>query len=147
MGRPSASSEGSHGTEETLELLVLGCLELGLERRGILGGAELRIRLGEREELTEGTGQHVLRLRLFAWARRRLGLSELAIAPVLGIIKVMMESKTLPASANDPHLSGSNPVSEFVSLGAGERVLALTSLATDGPVLPPELGPLEIRGR
>ena len=46
-----------------------------------------------------------------------------------------LELPTLPASANDPHLSGSNPVSEFVSLEAGERVLALTSLATDGPGL------------
>jgi DNA gyrase subunit A len=46
-----------------------------------------------------------------------------------------LELPTLPASANDPHLSGSNPVSEFVSLAAGERVLALTSLATEGPGL------------
>ena len=46
-----------------------------------------------------------------------------------------LELPTLPASANDPHLSGSNPVSEFVSLEAGERILALTSLATDGPGL------------
>jgi len=46
-----------------------------------------------------------------------------------------LELPTLPASANDPHLSGSNPVSEFVSLAAGERVLALTDLATDGPGL------------
>ncbi len=46
-----------------------------------------------------------------------------------------LELPTLPASANDPHLSGSNPVSEFVSLAAGERVLALTSLGTDGPGL------------
>jgi DNA gyrase subunit A len=43
-----------------------------------------------------------------------------------------LELPTLPASANDPHLSGSNPVSEFVSLEAGEKVLALTSLPTDG---------------
>ncbi len=46
-----------------------------------------------------------------------------------------LELPTLPASANDPHLSGSNPVSEFVSLEPGERVLALTSLPTDGPGL------------
>ncbi len=47
----------------------------------------------------------------------------------------VLELPTLPASANDPHLSGSNPVSEFVSLEPGERVLALTSLPTDGPGL------------
>ncbi len=46
-----------------------------------------------------------------------------------------LEFPTLPASANDPHLSGSNPVSEFVSLEPGERVLALTALGTDGPGL------------
>ncbi len=46
-----------------------------------------------------------------------------------------LELPTLPPSANDPHLSGSNPVSEFVSLEAGERVLALTSLPSDGPGL------------
>jgi DNA gyrase subunit A len=46
-----------------------------------------------------------------------------------------LELPTLPASANDPHLSGSNPVSEFVSLDQGERVLALTALGTDGPGL------------
>ncbi len=46
-----------------------------------------------------------------------------------------LELPTLPPSANDPHLSGSNPVSEFVSLEAGEKVLALTALPTDGPGL------------
>ena len=38
----------------------------------------------------------------------------------------------LPASANDPNLQGGYPVSELVSLDAGERALALCSLATDG---------------
>ncbi len=52
------------------------------------------------------------------------------------VVKIgALELPTLPASANDPHLSGSNPVSEFVSLQPGERVLALTSLPTDGPGL------------
>ena len=47
----------------------------------------------------------------------------------------VLELPTLPVSANDPHLSGSNPVSEFVSLESGERVLSLTSLGSDGPGL------------
>jgi len=38
----------------------------------------------------------------------------------------------LPASANDPNLQGGYPVSELVSLGSGERGLALCSLTTDG---------------
>ena len=39
----------------------------------------------------------------------------------------------LPASANDPNLQGGYPVSEIASLEAGERALALCTLATDGP--------------
>ena len=41
----------------------------------------------------------------------------------------------LPASANDPNLQGGYPVSELASLEAGERALALCTLATDGPGL------------
>ena len=38
----------------------------------------------------------------------------------------------LPASANDPNLQGGLPLAEMLSLDAGERALALTSLATEG---------------
>ena len=41
----------------------------------------------------------------------------------------------LPASANDPNLQGGYPVSELLSLEPGERALALSRLATDGPGL------------
>ncbi|CAM3595318.1 DNA gyrase/topoisomerase IV subunit A [Nocardioides zeicaulis] len=41
----------------------------------------------------------------------------------------------LPSTANDPHVAGGVPLSELVALEAGERVLALTSLAGDGPGL------------
>ena len=41
----------------------------------------------------------------------------------------------LPASANDPNLQGGYPVSELASLEPGERALALSRLATDGPGL------------
>jgi DNA gyrase subunit A len=41
----------------------------------------------------------------------------------------VLDLPTLPATANDPHLTGGAPVSEFVSLGNGERVLGLTSFA------------------
>ncbi|MGI8645938.1 MAG: DNA gyrase/topoisomerase IV subunit A [Nocardioides sp.] len=47
----------------------------------------------------------------------------------------VLELPALPPSANDPHLSGSNPVSEFVSLEPVERVLALSALREDGPGL------------
>jgi DNA gyrase subunit A len=45
----------------------------------------------------------------------------------------VLDLPTLPGTANHPHLQGGAPVSEFLSLGAGERVLALTSLETDTP--------------
>jgi DNA gyrase subunit A len=40
----------------------------------------------------------------------------------------VLDMPTLPSTANAPHLSGGAPVSEFVSLDKGERVLCLTSL-------------------
>ncbi|TCJ30880.1 DNA gyrase/topoisomerase IV subunit A [Nocardioides jejuensis] len=46
------------------------------------------------------------------------------------VIKLgVLDLPTLPSTANDPHLTGGAPVSEFVELAAGERVLALTSFA------------------
>jgi DNA gyrase subunit A len=52
------------------------------------------------------------------------------------VIRVgVLDLPALPASANDPNLQGGLPVSEVLSLQAGERVLALTALSTDGPGL------------
>ena len=48
----------------------------------------------------------------------------------LGVLDV----PAVPATASAPHLSGGAPVSEFLSLDKDERVLALCSLDTDGPV-------------
>jgi DNA gyrase subunit A len=47
----------------------------------------------------------------------------------------VLDLPTLPGTANAPHLQGGAPVSEFLSLEADERVLALTSLSEDGPGL------------
>ncbi|GAB3039160.1 DNA topoisomerase (ATP-hydrolyzing) [Nocardioides flavus (ex Wang et al. 2016)] len=47
----------------------------------------------------------------------------------------VLDMPELPDSANDPNLQGGYPLSEMLALGAGERALALTSLATDGPGL------------
>ncbi len=47
----------------------------------------------------------------------------------------VLDLPTLPATANDPHLTGGAPASEFVSLGHGERILALTAFDLDGPGL------------
>jgi DNA gyrase subunit A len=43
----------------------------------------------------------------------------------------VLDLPTLPGTANHPHLQGGAPVSEFLALEPGERVLALTSLETD----------------
>jgi DNA gyrase subunit A len=45
----------------------------------------------------------------------------------------VLDLPTLPGTAHHPHLQGGAPVSEFLSLEAGERVLALTSLDADSP--------------
>ncbi len=45
----------------------------------------------------------------------------------------VLDLPTLPGTASHPHLQGGAPVSEFLSLEAGERVLALTSLDADSP--------------
>jgi DNA gyrase subunit A len=47
----------------------------------------------------------------------------------------VLDLPTLPGTANAPHLQGGAPVSEFLSLDAGERVLALTSFDTESPGL------------
>jgi len=47
----------------------------------------------------------------------------------------VLDLPALPASANDPNLQGGYPLSELASLEPGERALALSRLATDGPGL------------
>ncbi len=45
----------------------------------------------------------------------------------------VLDLPTLPGTANHPHLQGGAPLSEFLALEPGERVLSLTSLETDTP--------------
>ncbi|MGZ4495890.1 MAG: DNA gyrase/topoisomerase IV subunit A [Nocardioides sp.] len=47
----------------------------------------------------------------------------------------VLDLPAIPGSANDPNLQGGVPLSEVLSLDAGERPLALTSLPTEGPGL------------
>jgi DNA gyrase subunit A len=47
----------------------------------------------------------------------------------------VLDLPTLPATANDPHLTGGAPVSEFISLEPGERVLGLSAFDAEGPGL------------
>lgn len=50
-------------------------------------------------------------------------------------VQVIDIGAELPSTANDPHVAGGVPLTELVSLDNGERVLALTSLPSDGPGL------------
>ncbi|MGH3444665.1 MAG: DNA gyrase C-terminal beta-propeller domain-containing protein, partial [Nocardioidaceae bacterium] len=47
----------------------------------------------------------------------------------------VLDLPALPGTASAPHLQGGAPVSEFLSLEPGERVLTLASLADAGPAL------------
>ncbi len=47
----------------------------------------------------------------------------------------VLDLPTLPSTANAPHLQGGAPLSEFLSLEAGERVLTLSTFDTDSPGL------------
>ncbi|MFC4784735.1 DNA gyrase/topoisomerase IV subunit A [Nocardioides sp. MAHUQ-72] len=47
----------------------------------------------------------------------------------------VLDLPAIPSSANDPNLQGGVPLSEVLSLDAGERALALSALPTDGPGL------------
>jgi len=47
----------------------------------------------------------------------------------------VLDLPSLPATANAPHLAGGAPLSEFLSLEPGERVLTLSSFDTDSPGL------------
>ncbi len=46
-----------------------------------------------------------------------------------------LDLPTLPTTAVAPHLQGGAPVTEFVALDAGERVVGITSLAAESPGL------------
>ncbi|MFS3129598.1 DNA topoisomerase (ATP-hydrolyzing) subunit A [Nocardioides sp. Bht2] len=62
---------------------------------------------------------------------------EIAVVTSAGrLLKLgVLELPTLPATANDPHLSGGLPLTEFISLQPNERVLCLATLDPDGPGL------------
>ncbi|WP_183099217.1 DNA gyrase/topoisomerase IV subunit A, partial [Nocardioides pelophilus] len=47
----------------------------------------------------------------------------------------VLDLPAIPPSANESHLQGGVPLTEILSLAAGERALALCTLATDGPGL------------
>ena len=70
-------------------------------------------------------------------AVRTTARGEVGAVTTLGrVVKLaVLDLPAIPASANDPNLKGGVPLSEVLSLQAGERVLALTGLPADGPGL------------
>ncbi|MGN0065485.1 MAG: DNA topoisomerase (ATP-hydrolyzing) subunit A [Nocardioides sp.] len=67
-------------------------------------------------------------------AVRTSARAEVGVVTSLGrLVKInVLDMPELPASANDPNLQGGLPLSEIISLQAGEKALALTSLDPDG---------------
>jgi DNA gyrase subunit A len=68
---------------------------------------------------------------------RTTARSEVAAITTAGrlVRLAVLDLPALPPTANAPSLSGGAPISEFLSLERGERVVALTSLAADSPGL------------
>ena len=79
----------------------------------------------------EGRAKHdVVVSAVRATARGQVG----ALTSQGRLVKVeVLDLPTLPGTASHPHLQGGGPVSEFLALEAGERVLALTTLDVDSP--------------
>ena len=79
----------------------------------------------------EGRAKHdVIVSAVRATARGQVG----ALTTQGRLVKVdVLDLPTLPGTASHPHLQGGAPVSEFLALEAGERVLALTTLDADSP--------------
>ena len=65
----------------------------------------------------------------------RAEIGALTSAGRLVRLRVLDITAVLPPTANDPTLQGGVPLTELVSLEPDERVLALATLATDGPGL------------
>ena len=70
-------------------------------------------------------------------AVRTTARAEVGVVTSLGrVLKLaVLDLPAIPSSANDPNLQGGVPMSEVLSLAAGERALALSALPADGPGL------------
>jgi DNA gyrase subunit A len=98
-----------------------------------LSSTGLLARTGDTEEPGRGGGRtkhDVLVSAVRTTARGQVG----ALTSRGRLVKLdVLDLPTLPGTANHPHLQGGAPVTEFLPLEPGERVLSLTSLATDTP--------------
>ena len=84
---------------------------------------------------TPGTGGGRAKHDVVVGAVRTTARGQIGAVTNLGrVIKLgVLDLPTLPSTASAPHLQGGAPVSEFLPLEAGERVLALTSFDLDSP--------------
>ncbi len=99
--------------------------------RVLLSSTGLLARTADAEPLPEGgarTSHDVLRSSVLATARGDVGLVTSAGRVVrLGVLDL----PTVPTTASAPNLQGGTHVSELVTLGPDEQVLALTTLSAD----------------
>jgi DNA gyrase subunit A len=87
------------------------------------------------EEPGEGGGR--VKHDVIVSAVRATARGEIGVVTSAGrVLKLgVLEVPALPATANHPNLSGGAPVAEFLTLDAGERVLALMSFDPESPGL------------
>jgi DNA gyrase subunit A len=101
----------------------------------LLSSTSLLARTMNDEPLTgDGTraNHDVITSAVRATARGEIG----AVTSAGRLIRVgVLDLPALPTTANGPNLSGAAPVSEYVALDPGERVLGLTTLDPDSPGL------------
>jgi DNA gyrase subunit A len=99
----------------------------------LLSSSGLLARTAATDELGDGgsrTKHDVVVSAVRATARGQVGV----LTSLGRLVKLdVLDLPTLPGTANHPHLQGGAPVSEFLSLEPGERVLALTTLEVDTP--------------
>ncbi len=98
-----------------------------------LSSSGLLARTGDTEPPGDGGGRakhDVVVSAVRSTARGQVG----AVTSLGRLVKLdVLDLPGLPATANAPHLQGGAPLSEFLSLEPGERVLALSALPDDGP--------------
>jgi DNA gyrase subunit A len=101
----------------------------------LMSSAGLLARTGDQEPLGAGGGRakhDVVVSVVPATARGQVG----AVTSHGRLLRLdVLDLPTLPSTANAPHLQGGAPVSEFLVLEPGERVLTLTTLDADSPGL------------
>jgi DNA gyrase subunit A len=101
----------------------------------LMSSAGLLARTTDQEPLGEGGGRakhDVVVSAVPATARGQVG----AVTSHGRLMRLdVLDLPTLPSTANAPHLQGGAPISEFLVLEPGERVLSLATLDPDSPGL------------